>query len=75
MKDEGENFQLWMTALTTSETLVENIKNKQVNKENLLTYLASLDEIFSKNVDPAVDFHGFVLIQLCKALHDSIKEL
>jgi predicted transcriptional regulator len=71
----NENFDLWKAILTTSEIISEATSRNKISRDDLVQQLNAVEEVFAKTIDPSEDFHGYVILHLCKSLKRSIQQL
>lgn len=75
MEIETQNFNFWKLVLSISESIASDIEKGQINKNELLTYLATIEEIIGESNDPVADFQKFVLLDLCRSFRKSLSYL
>lgn len=72
MEPENDRFYLWKYVLSISDSITNDVRNRNMTNEDLLNYLESIEEAFGKMNDPLSDFQGFVLCELCRSIRRSI---
>lgn len=75
MELEDTNFDIWMSALSISDSITDDLQKGRLNKADLLNYLNTVEELFGTDIDPVEDLKAFVLLQLCRSVRRSLDSL
>lgn len=75
MELEAQDFHFWKLVLSVSDSIAGNTEQGKVTKDELVTFLGTIEEVIGKSTDPVADFQKYVLLELCRSLRKSIAKL
>lgn len=72
---EDQDFEMWKNLLMISEALSETSMDKKANRDNLISQLATIEEVFAGSAEPVDDFKGYVVIHLCRSIRRAVDHI
>lgn len=75
MELEAQDFHFWKLVLSVSDSIAGNTEQGKVTKDELVTFLGTIEEVIGESNDPVADFQKYVLLELCRSLRKSIDKL